>query len=59
MILDIGWQGQKARKSRIYYGIDELRDRAILLVQSIPTLGELFFAMLGLSDCHRVDLATT
>jgi hypothetical protein len=29
------------------------------LIERIPPLGKLFFAISGLSDCHRVDLAAT
>jgi hypothetical protein len=29
------------------------------LIERIPPLGKLFFAISGLSDCHRIDLAAT
>jgi hypothetical protein len=29
------------------------------LIKRIPTLSKLFFAISGLSDCHRFDLAAT
>jgi hypothetical protein len=28
-------------------------------LETMAKLGELFFAISGLSDCHRVDFATT